>query len=93
LGISVDPCTEFHGGINETNPKLSCDCNANLVRDLCDIEPGGGSFDTNTNGIPDECEAGPVPTASEWGLIVMGLMTLVLGTLVFSRRRTMVRGS
>lgn len=33
------------------------DCNANANPDADDIA-GGGSLDTNTNGIPDECECG-----------------------------------
>jgi len=32
-------------------------------------------------------ECGPVPTASSWGLIVMALSLLMVGTLVMSRRR------
>ncbi len=33
------------------------DCNQNDALDLCDVTDGG-SFDRNTNGIPDECETG-----------------------------------
>ena len=32
-------------------------------------------------------EAGPIPTVSEWGLIVMTLLLLTVGTVVFGRRR------
>ena len=33
-----------------------------------------------------------IPTVSEWGLIGIGLMTVVLGAIVFGRRRTAVAG-
>ena len=33
------------------------DCNANEVRDICDI--GAGALDCNSNSVPDECETGP----------------------------------
>ena len=32
------------------------------------------------------CEA-PIPTVSEWGLIIMTLLALTAGTIVFARRR------
>ncbi len=34
-----------------------------------------------------ECVVSPVPTVSEWGLIVMTLLLLTAGTIVFGRRR------
>jgi len=52
------------------------DCNENGIADTCDVEqfgfgercfevPGaGGSSDENEDGIPDECEATPTPTAT-----------------------------
>ncbi len=36
-------------------------------------------------------EAGDIPTVGEWGVIVMGLLTLAGGTLVFARRRAPAR--
>ncbi len=35
----------------------------------------------------DQCIAVVVPTISEWGLLVMGLLVLTAGTLVITRRR------
>jgi hypothetical protein len=51
-------CTDFHPGIEDTDPVMECDCNENGVRDKCDIE-GGGSPDANGDGIPDECALQP----------------------------------
>ena len=36
------------------------DCNGNLSPDSCDIA-GGGSFDDNVDGVPDECCESPTP--------------------------------
>lgn len=51
--ITIDPCP------NEN------DCNLNCVDDGIDLDDGT-SFDTDGNGIPDECEL-VMPTASEYG--------------------------
>jgi hypothetical protein len=60
IGASVDPCTDFHSGIEQYNPHgpvfTACDCQPNGVRDICDIEQGT-SQDLNGNRYPDECEA------------------------------------
>ncbi|HRX84606.1 MAG TPA: hypothetical protein P5572_06250, partial [Phycisphaerae bacterium] len=60
-----DPCLD-------PNSLAGNDCNGNLIPDNCDVDPnlpgqrlalreyyaGGGSCDFNSNGVPDECEAG-----------------------------------
>jgi hypothetical protein len=61
------------------------DCNNNGNPDSCDIADGS-SLDENGNGVPDECEV-IIPTVSEWGLIVMGLLGLTAGALLFARRQ------
>ena len=48
-------CTNFHPGIEDVAPTTDCDCNSNLIKDVCDIE-SGFSEDCNGNGIPDECD-------------------------------------
>jgi hypothetical protein len=79
-------CSDFHAGIQDSNPTIDCDCNTNNVHDSCDVE--GGSPDVNLNGIPDECEPNPipVPAVSEWGLVVLAVLTTTLGTLIVGRR-------
>ncbi len=37
-------------------PGSAVDCNVNFVTDVCDIASGTSS-DSNSNGIPDECES------------------------------------
>jgi hypothetical protein len=55
LRVVMDPCTNFHPGVEDVNPVYVCDCNANNVRDACDLESLPRS-DCNNTGIPDECE-------------------------------------
>ncbi|MGB2984261.1 MAG: hypothetical protein WBE26_00115 [Phycisphaerae bacterium] len=59
------------------------DCQPNGIPDECDIE-SGTSEDIDEDGIPDECKA-PIPTVSEWGLIVMMLLLLTAGSLVIKK--------
>ncbi|MCP4246846.1 MAG: hypothetical protein GY778_07335, partial [bacterium] len=49
LGATGDPCSDFHAGIEETAPPADCDCNGNLVHDVCDL-------DCNANAVPDNCD-------------------------------------
>jgi len=42
--------------------------------------------DNNGNGIDDTCEE-PIPTVSEWGLILLTLLLLTAGTVALGRRR------
>ena len=57
-----------------------------------DTPNGPGSVclgDGNANGVDDACEVTPIiPTVSEWGLIIMVMLGLAVGTIVFARRRT-----
>ena len=43
--------------------------------------------DLDGDGAGDACDPPPVPTVSEWGLILMALLLLTMGTIVFTRRR------
>ncbi len=38
-------------------------------------------------GVGGEGGSDAVPTVSEWGLIIMALLSLTAGTIVFARRR------
>ncbi|MGB2986512.1 MAG: hypothetical protein WBE26_11590, partial [Phycisphaerae bacterium] len=42
--------------------------------------------DSNHNGEDDACEH-PIPTVSEWGLVVIALLLLTGGKIYFGRRR------
>ncbi|MCH7725443.1 MAG: IPTL-CTERM sorting domain-containing protein [Planctomycetes bacterium] len=61
------------------------DCNRNGVDDGIEIL-NGTAQDINNNGVPDECEV-IIPTVSEWGLIILMLLALAVGTILFGRRR------
>ncbi len=43
--------------------------------------------DSNENGIDDACEIQEIPTLSEWGMIVLALLLLAIGTVAVVRRR------
>jgi len=68
-GMSINSITSFGeddsgemyicdqgGEIFKIVPRPIVDCNGNLTDDVCDID-SGTSQDTNTNGVPDECES------------------------------------
>ncbi len=54
LGLTTDPCSTFHAGLEEDGPTTECDCNGNSTRDRCDIE--AGAADCNGNATPDACD-------------------------------------
>ncbi len=62
---------------------ISPDCNENGLEDSCDIA-GGRSTDLNEDGIPDECQK-QIPTVSEWGLITMMLLMVIVGVIALRR--------
>ncbi len=43
--------------------------------------------DNNGNEIDDACEILEIPTLSEWGMVIMGLLLLAIGTVAVVRRR------
>ena len=44
--------------------------------------------DSDGDGIGDACDPGPpIPTVSEWGMLVMTLLVLAAGTIVIGQRR------
>ena len=61
------------------------DCNGNGIDDAIDIFLET-STDHDDNGVPDECD-GTIPTASEWGLVVMALLLLTVMKVFFGRQR------
>ncbi|MCP4248916.1 MAG: hypothetical protein GY778_17885, partial [bacterium] len=62
LGLSGDVCSYFHAGIEEPVPPASCDCNANLLNDACEL-------DCNANAVPDDCDApGDFEADGDWDL-------------------------
>ncbi len=65
VGNVCDNCELF-------NPDQE-DCQPNGIGDVCDLELGG-SQDLNESGIPDECEAPPVPVAAPAGVCESGLL-------------------
>jgi len=66
---------------------LGCSNNVREVTEQCD-----GADDAACPGLCQvDCTCGPpppVPTVSEWGLLVLSLIGLVAGTILFDRRRT-----
>lgn len=65
-------------------PLPGVDCNGNDEDDMIDIL-AGTSLDADGDDIPDECRS--IPTVSQWGLVVLLLGGLCMGTIMFGRRR------
>ncbi len=60
------------------------------VGDSCDNCPNASNpqqLDSNSNGIGDACEIAPVPTLSQWSLILLTLLLLSLGTVHILRQK------
>jgi hypothetical protein len=74
---------QFNPGVYQI-PDSGQDCNDNGIDDAIDIFDGT-SADADGNGIPDECMPPPVPTVSEWGLVLMTLIGLTAGTVIYRR--------
>ena len=57
---------------------------------LTGVTASSGGPDPTEDGLCaetcEECD-NPIPTVSEWGLVVMTLLGLTVGTIVFARRR------
>jgi hypothetical protein len=64
------------------------DSDGDTVPDCHDLCPGQDDLlDTNGNGMPDCLESQPIPTVSEWGLVVLTLLLLTGSKIAFGRRR------
>lgn len=55
LGLATDACSLFHAGVSDDIQQNNCDCNANGLRDVCDIEDLT-AVDCNRNLVPDDCD-------------------------------------
>jgi len=63
------------------------DCNANGIIDFEEIL-ANGSLDADQDGLLDNCALGlPIPSMSQWGLVMMLVGIATVGTLVYSTRR------
>jgi IPTL-CTERM motif len=80
---------------------FDCQCDDELFcngTETCDSNaciPGINESDGTPCGGDNECLGGaclppPIPTVSEWGLIVMSLLLLATGTIAFGRNRSLV---
>ncbi len=67
------------------------ECMEDVTEAVCNS--AGGEYQGNgTECVPSACAGGghdhdPIPTVSEWGLVVMTLLVLTAGTVVIGRRR------
>ncbi len=63
------------------------DTDGDTVANCYDVCPGGDDLvDANGNGTPDDCDsAGAIPTISEWGIVILGLLLLTSAKVAFRR--------
>ena len=87
------PNGDYHYGPPTVGPAGSCEAPWHVYRDV-DGPTGVWQMgvndplgETDTPGLSNF--SGPIPTVSEWGLLVMGLLLLTSGTLVLRSRRAM----
>jgi subtilisin family serine protease len=83
IGDTCDNCPE------EYNPGQE-DVDSDGVGDLCDNCPdvyNPGQEDSDADGYGDVCDPQDIPTLSEWGMIMMALLLLAVGTVALVRRR------
>jgi len=79
------------GSTGPCDPAESCDgiaftCPADVVITAC-ADGDGCCPHGCDNSNDDDCAPVGVPTVSEWGLAILTLIGLVVGTILFSRRR------
>ena len=95
-GNGISDLDDLAGG---TSPN----CNANDIPDECEPDTDDDGYindcdncpdqhnpaqtDTDGDGIGDECDPLTIPTVSVWGLAVMALLVLTVGTALLKRYR------
>ncbi len=83
LGDLCDNCPEDY------NPGQE-DVDVDGVGDLCDNCPdvyNPEQEDSDGDGLGDACDPDDIPTLSEWGMIILALLLLVVGTIAVIRSR------
>lgn len=81
-------CNGAQGQVDKIVPTIVSieDCNSNGEADACDLLDGT-STDDDKSGVLDECEFGPpIPTVSNWGILVLVLSIIAMGTIAQTRR-------
>ena len=86
VGNLCDNCPDHY------NPGQE-DIDNDLVGDICDNCPdvyNPGQEASDGDGIGDACDPEEVPTLSEWGMIILMLLLLAIGSAAIVRRRNIV---
>jgi len=92
--VDLDRCDDCSAGIDGLGPLCDQDpdndgpdADGDGVCDASDLCPTADDrIDNDQNGVPDCTE--PIPTVSQWGVIVLALMLLSAQKISFGRRRS-----
>jgi hypothetical protein len=90
--LDEDGIPKGTGTVCEPNPCEACclddgSCVLLTANDCLALDPPGVPKGAGIGCNPNPCPQ-PIPTVSQWGLIVMGLLVLAAGTMVIGRRRS-----
>jgi hypothetical protein len=91
--VSEDECLAGEGVFQGIGTSCQGDVDGDGYDGACDNCPdvyNPDQEDSDGDGIGDACEEQDVPTLSEWGMMIMGLLLLAGGTAAIVRRRKTV---
>lgn len=84
LPLQVITVTDGNGNWSKT---FDAPCGAVSVRVTGTDDPGRGGATFMDETVANACAGCPVPTVSEWSLIIMTVLAFTVGTVLFGRRR------
>ena len=101
FGFAIEPQVSCGDGLvegveecDDGNPVDGDGCDTNCTNTACGngiVTVGEECDDGNTidfDGCTSDCMIPPIPAASTWGLLILGLLIVGIGSLMIRRNRT-----